>query len=584
MALSYVQYNGDGSTRNFAIPFPYLSTNDVKVALNGAAQTSFSFLSGGGTIQLATAPASGVTIEIRRVTPRDNRLVDFNDGSVITETDLDLSALQVFYIVQEAVDVAGGTLGIDSDGSFNALGRRITNVADPVGAKNAVNLQYFEGTFRPQLNALVTAAQGARDAAITYRDAAAASASSAAQSKTDMAASLTAAQAARDVAVTAKTDAQAARDAAGTSATNAKTSETNAATSAGTATTKAAAASQSATDAAFSASSIGTAKTDAQATRDGAVTARDVAVSARTDAQAARDKAQAWAQAGTDVAVEAGLFSAYHWAQKAKGFSSGNASTVSYTPSGLIVATDVQAALTELDSKKIAKTAMGTFGATMLGQGTAAGGRSALDFDNQVNALADTRISGTKGADVLLSEVAINSVGVVNWTNVFSNLDANYDHYILEVCEVHTNVADTGFYLRVFTAAGLQSATSSYDYCGTLSRADANVHFGSSSTSGPENSTDVISLTKRMAGYGLANGQFNSINGEIHFYRPGRSKFRAAWDLHYCGNNGSISNARGAGRYAPNNDVTGLQFACLALNGGAPTMTTGVLRLYGIKK
>jgi hypothetical protein len=584
MALSYVQYNGDGSTRNFAIPFPYLSTNDVKVALNGAAQTNFSFLSGGGTIQLATAPAYGVTIEIRRVTPRDNRLVDFNDGSVITETDLDLSALQVFYIVQEAVDVAGGTLGIDSDGSFNALGRRITNVADPVGAKNAVNLQYFEGTFRPQLNALVTAAQSARDAAITARDAAAASASSAAQSKTDMAASLTAAQTARDVAITARTDAQAARDAASTSATNAKTSETNAATSAGTATTKAAAASQSATDAATSASSIGTAKTDAQAARDGAVTARDVAVSARTDAQAARDKAQAWAQTAENQSVEAGLYSAYHWAMKAKGFSAGNASTVAFTPSGLIVATNVQDALAELDSKKIAKTAMGTFGATMLGTGTAANARSALDFDNQVFGLVDQRVAATKGSTVLLSEVAPSSANVVNWTGIFSNLDANYDHYILELCEIHSTVADCGFYIRVFTSGGLQSASGNYDYAGTLSRSDANFHFGSNSTTGSEAATDTIALLKRQSGYGLANGTYNSINGEVHFYRPGRTKFRCAWDLHYDGNNGSIHNARGAGRFATNADVTGFQLATIGLTSGTPLMTTGALRLYGIKK
>ena len=361
MALSYVQYSGDGSTRNFAIPFPYISTNDVKVAINGTSQTGFNFLSGGGTIQLPTVPAAGSTVEVRRVTPRDTRLVDFNDGSVITESDLDLANIQVFYIVQEAVDAAGGTLGIDTDGSFNALGRRITNVADPVGPKNAVNLQYVQGTLQPQLQALVTSATSARDAAITARDAAAASASSAAQSKSDMAASLALAQTARNDAQTARTDAQTARDeasgsatAAASSKTDAAASATNAASSASTATSKATAAASSATDAANSANSIGTAKTDAQAARDGAVTAKDGAITARTEAQTARDLANAYANAGEDALVAPGQYSAYHWSIKAKAFASGSASAISFTPTGSLSSTNVQAALGELDTKKAA--------------------------------------------------------------------------------------------------------------------------------------------------------------------------------------------------------------------------------------
>ena len=78
---------------------------------------------------------------------------------------------------------------------------------------------------------------------------------------------------------------------------------------------------------------------DAQAARDAAQSARDTAESAATTATSVRDdasvsaseaadsesKAHDWAQEAEDAEVEAGEFSAFHWAQKAK---DGNTGTV----------------------------------------------------------------------------------------------------------------------------------------------------------------------------------------------------------------------------------------------------------------
>lgn len=107
MALSYVNYTGDGSNRIYSIPFPYLDRSHIYVQVNGV-DVTYAWLND-QTIQTISAPPNGAKVSVLRITPRDERLVDFVDASVLTEADLDLNALQTFYIVQEAVDIAGGS-------------------------------------------------------------------------------------------------------------------------------------------------------------------------------------------------------------------------------------------------------------------------------------------------------------------------------------------------------------------------------------------------------------------------------------------------------------------------------------------
>ena len=92
-------------------------------------------------------------------------------------------------------------------------------------------------------------------------------------------------------------------------------------------------------------SNINTAATNIQAIID--------APQAATDAESARDKAQLWSQEGEDVEVETGLFSAFHWAQKAASFAQGDAVNISYSnlTSGLS-ATNAQTAIDELAAEK----------------------------------------------------------------------------------------------------------------------------------------------------------------------------------------------------------------------------------------
>ncbi len=136
-----VSYVGDGTTTAYTFPFPYLKEDYVKVRVGGT-DVAFTFTTT-NSISLAAAPAAGTTLVISRETERES-LVDFVDGSVLIEDDLDLSATQLLHIVQEAIDITGTTLALNADGSLAAGGRRITGMAAPVDDGDAVTKNWAE--------------------------------------------------------------------------------------------------------------------------------------------------------------------------------------------------------------------------------------------------------------------------------------------------------------------------------------------------------------------------------------------------------------------------------------------------------
>jgi|GEM_PF-3397441 hypothetical protein len=138
MALARVTYTQSVSgNRNFSVPFPYLSKDHVKVTVNGAAVT-FSWLSA-SSIQLTTAPAIGAKVEVRRVTERNSLLVDFADGSTLTESQLDLASKQNFYLSQEADDLAVESNGLAKDATDTANAATTTANEAKTTANNAVS-------------------------------------------------------------------------------------------------------------------------------------------------------------------------------------------------------------------------------------------------------------------------------------------------------------------------------------------------------------------------------------------------------------------------------------------------------------
>lgn len=99
MALSYVEYPGDGATTSYAVTFPYIDQSHVTVLVGGV-ETPFDWLTS-STIEITPAPANGVTVRILRNTP-DELLVEFDGGNLLTADNLNLLARQSFYRSIEA--------------------------------------------------------------------------------------------------------------------------------------------------------------------------------------------------------------------------------------------------------------------------------------------------------------------------------------------------------------------------------------------------------------------------------------------------------------------------------------------------
>lgn len=105
MNYARVTYNQSvAGNRNFSVPFQYLSKDHVLVTVDGVA-VPFTWLNP-NTVSLNTAPALGAEVDIRRSTSPNDLLVQFTDGSVISENDMSLLSKQSFYLVQESSDLA----------------------------------------------------------------------------------------------------------------------------------------------------------------------------------------------------------------------------------------------------------------------------------------------------------------------------------------------------------------------------------------------------------------------------------------------------------------------------------------------
>lgn len=151
MAYSYVNYLGNGSAQNYTFSFSYLDQSHIHVYVNGSETTAFTFLNS-NTIRFNTVPAAGTPLEIRRITPKDVAVVDFQDGSVILEMDLDLLATFNLYVSQETDDLAANCFFVGEDGTFGADNRRVSNVATPVNPLDAANKDYVDNGVTSQIS------------------------------------------------------------------------------------------------------------------------------------------------------------------------------------------------------------------------------------------------------------------------------------------------------------------------------------------------------------------------------------------------------------------------------------------------
>jgi len=105
-------HNGNGSTATFAISFSFLENTEVDVTVGGVLKTigtHYNISGSSVTFTSGNIPPSGTAnIKCKRNTNISAKKVDFADGSVLTETDLDNNSDQILFAQQEITDKLGG--------------------------------------------------------------------------------------------------------------------------------------------------------------------------------------------------------------------------------------------------------------------------------------------------------------------------------------------------------------------------------------------------------------------------------------------------------------------------------------------
>ena len=161
MANTYVDYTGDGSETDFNFSFPYINTEHVAVEVNeGPAGGTNRWVrktlttdytvetSPTNFVRFVTAPTNLAKVRVLRDSNATVAIVDFENGSVLTETELDNGYNHNRYLAEEAEEGAtGGALTKRDTDHYNADGLKLENVADPDSDDDAVNKGYADNRY-----------------------------------------------------------------------------------------------------------------------------------------------------------------------------------------------------------------------------------------------------------------------------------------------------------------------------------------------------------------------------------------------------------------------------------------------------
>jgi hypothetical protein len=151
MADSFVTHTGNGTAGPFSFSaLDYLSADHLSIKVDGTTKTittHYTVDSSAETVTFTSGnfPIADAVIKIQRSTPRTKatRVVDFADGAVLTEADLDNAHLQNLYIAQEAFETSDSTILYDDTlGAFDADSEEIKALAEPTTDASAVTRKY----------------------------------------------------------------------------------------------------------------------------------------------------------------------------------------------------------------------------------------------------------------------------------------------------------------------------------------------------------------------------------------------------------------------------------------------------------
>jgi len=153
---SFTNHTGNNTAGPFSISFDYLAESEVVVTVGGVTKTQtthYTFPSA-TTISFTSGnhPANSAVIKFQRNTSLSSKKVDFQDGSVLTEADLDSNTNQLLYGFQEFLDdgpITEADLLDEDNMASNSATKAATqqSIKAYVDASSGVtNLSYTAGT------------------------------------------------------------------------------------------------------------------------------------------------------------------------------------------------------------------------------------------------------------------------------------------------------------------------------------------------------------------------------------------------------------------------------------------------------
>lgn len=151
MAVTYIDHAGTQGQTDFSFTFPYLEDEHIKVFISGVETSEFSVIveSNGDTkVRLNVALSTAQNVRVRRSSQPNEDLVDFVNGSVLTESELDRAYRHNRYIAEENTESTGESLKrLEGSLSFSTNSQNIKNVADPVDPQDVATKSFVLPAF-----------------------------------------------------------------------------------------------------------------------------------------------------------------------------------------------------------------------------------------------------------------------------------------------------------------------------------------------------------------------------------------------------------------------------------------------------
>ena len=146
---TYFDYVADADkiSNGFLVPFDYLEDEHVTVEVAGVVNTNTQLVVGNPVkIKVLSGVTAGQIVRVRRKSQPDTNLVDFVNGSVLTESELDREYLHNRYLSEEISELNDASLQEEQGGTnWDAKNKRIINVGTPTNLGDATTKAYVDG-------------------------------------------------------------------------------------------------------------------------------------------------------------------------------------------------------------------------------------------------------------------------------------------------------------------------------------------------------------------------------------------------------------------------------------------------------